>query len=57
MTKAVNEQVQAFQQRRLASQYAAIFLDATYLPLKRDTVQKKPFILRLAFVQMVRKKC
>ncbi|MBH5333269.1 transposase, partial [Lactiplantibacillus plantarum] len=41
MTKAVNEQVQAFQQRRLASQYAAIFLDATYLPLKRDTVQKE----------------
>ncbi len=39
MTKAVNEQVQAFQQRRLASQYAAIFLDATYLPLKRDTVK------------------
>ncbi|MBF7105293.1 transposase, partial [Pediococcus pentosaceus] len=33
--------VQAFQQRRLASQYAAIFLDATYLPLKRDTVQKE----------------
>ncbi len=31
MTKAVNEQVQAFQQRRLASQYAAIFLDATSL--------------------------
>ena len=28
MTKAVNEQVQAFQQRRLASQYAAIFLEA-----------------------------
>ncbi|AFS01463.1 MULE superfamily transposase (plasmid) [Lentilactobacillus buchneri subsp. silagei CD034] len=27
MTKAVNEQVQAFQQRRLASQYAAIFLE------------------------------
>ncbi|WP_191983148.1 IS256 family transposase, partial [Lentilactobacillus sunkii] len=41
MTKAVNEQVQAFQQRRLASQYAAIFLDATYLPLKHDTVQKE----------------
>ncbi len=41
MTKAVNEQVQAFQQRRLASQYAANFLDATYLPLKRDTVQKE----------------
>lgn len=41
MTKAVDEQVQAFQQRRLASQYAAVFLDATYLPLKRDTVQKE----------------
>ena len=41
MTKAVDEQVQAFQQRRLASQYASVFYDATYLPLKRDTVQKE----------------
>lgn len=41
MTKAVDEQVQAFQQRRLPSQYAVIFLDDTYLPLKRDTVQKE----------------
>ena len=41
MTKVVDEQVQAFQQRRLPSQYAAIFLDANYLPLKRDTVQKE----------------
>lgn len=41
MTKVVDEQVQTFQQRRLPSQYAAIFLDANYLPLKRDTVQKE----------------
>lgn len=41
MTKVVDEQVQAFQQRRLPSQYAAIFLDANYLPLKRDTGQKE----------------
>lgn len=38
MTKTVNEQVRF--PASTASQYAAIFLDATYLPLKRDTVKR-----------------
>lgn len=41
LTQVVDEQVHAFKQRPLAKQYAVIYLDATYLPLRRDTVAKE----------------
>ncbi|WP_031545680.1 IS256 family transposase [Salinicoccus luteus] len=41
MTKAMSEQVDAFKHRPLAARYACIYLDATYIALKRDTVSKE----------------
>lgn len=47
ITKAVTEQVQAFHERTLHSQYVCVYLDATYLPLRRDTVAKEAIHLAL----------
>lgn len=41
MTKSVSEAVEAFNQRELAKRYVCVYLDATYLPLRRDTVTKE----------------
>ncbi|PRY71054.1 IS256 family transposase [Alkalibacterium olivapovliticus] len=41
MTKVFSEEVEAFKKRQLNSRYAAIYLDATYIPLKRQTVEKE----------------
>ncbi len=41
MTKAMSEQVEAFKTRTLYSRYVCVYLDATYIALKRDTVSKE----------------
>lgn len=41
ITKVLTEEVNAFKDRSLNKQYAAVFLDATYIPLKRQTVSKE----------------
>ena len=41
MTKVLNEQVEAFNNRSLSSPYVCVYLDATYIALKRDTVSKE----------------
>ena len=41
ITQIVSEDVVAFKQRSLESQYSIIFMDATHIPLKRQTVSKK----------------
>ncbi|MFT8872852.1 MAG: IS256 family transposase [Sporolactobacillus sp.] len=41
MTQAVSEQVTQFKTRPLSAQYVCVYLDATYLPLRRDTVEKE----------------
>lgn len=41
MTKIFSEEVAAFKERALHDRYAAIYLDATYIPLKRKTVAKE----------------
>lgn len=41
MTKVFTEEVSAFKKRKLNSHYAVIYLDATYIPLKRKTVEKE----------------
>lgn len=41
MTKVFAEEVSAFKKRKLNSHYAIIYLDATYIPLKRKTVEKE----------------
>lgn len=47
LTKVVDEQVQAFKQRQLSIQYAIVYLDATYLPLRRDSVAKEAIHLAI----------
>ncbi len=41
ITEVVSQAVDAFHQRQLAKQYAAIYMDATFLPMRRDSVQKE----------------
>ncbi|MFP7171966.1 IS256 family transposase [Terribacillus halophilus] len=41
MTKAMEEEVDAFRQRKLSDRYVCVYLDATFLPVKRDTVSRE----------------
>ena len=41
ITQIVSEDVVAFNERSLESQYSIIFMDATHIPLKRQTVSKE----------------
>ena len=41
MTKIVSEDIIAFKERSLESRYSVIFMDATHIPLKRQTVPKE----------------
>lgn len=41
MSKIVSEDVLAFKERTLESKYSVIFMDATHIPLKRQTVSKE----------------
>lgn len=41
LTKVLTEEVTAFKTRALHEAYAAVYMDATYLPLKRKTVSKE----------------
>lgn len=41
MTKAVSETVDAFNNRSLPNRYVCVYLDATYIAVRRDTVSKE----------------
>ncbi|MDT2785553.1 transposase, partial [Enterococcus asini] len=41
MSKLVSEDVLAFKERTLEASYSVIFMDATHIPLKRQTVSKE----------------
>jgi transposase-like protein len=41
ITEKIVADVEAFRKRTLSSEYAVIYLDATYVPLRRDTVRKE----------------
>ena len=47
ITAAVVGDIQAFNQRLLSKRYAVIYLDATYLPVRRDTVTKEALYFAL----------
>lgn len=42
ISKAVKSQVEEFHNRRLSDKYVVIFMDATYLNVRRDSVAKEP---------------
>lgn len=44
MTKVLTEEVNAFKSRALNDKYVAIFMDATYIPLKRQTVDLSQYL-------------
>ncbi len=41
MSKLASEDVLAFKERKLESNYSVIFMDATHIPIKRRTVLKE----------------
>lgn len=41
MTQVMGEQVEAFNKRELCSRYVCVYLDATYIPVRRETVSKE----------------
>ena len=41
MTKVVTEQIEAFNKRPLNARYVCVYLDATYIPVRRETVSKE----------------
>ena len=47
ITKSVNREVKAFRQRKLSPRYAVVYLDATYVPLRRDIVSKKAIYITI----------
>jgi putative transposase len=47
ITETVIANVEAFKARRLEAEYAVIYLDATYVPLRRDTVAKEAIHIAL----------
>lgn len=51
MTKVMSEQVEAFKTRALASRYVCVYLDSTYIALKRDTVSKEAVYIALGIRQ------
>ena len=43
----MTEEVNAFKSRALNDKYVAIFMDATYIPLKRQTVSKEAIYIAI----------
>ena len=41
MTQVVSQQVEAFNGRKLSTRYACVYLDATYISVRRETVSKE----------------
>ena len=41
MTQVVGEQVEAFNSRKLSARYVCVYLDATYISVRRETVSKE----------------
>ena len=47
MTQAMNDEVEAYHNRQLSNRYSCVYLDATYIPIKRDTVAKEAVYLAI----------
>jgi len=47
MTQAMNDEVEAYHNRQLSHLYSGVYLDATYIPIKRDTVAKEAVYLAI----------
>lgn len=45
MTQVMVEHVEAFMKRKLSKRYVCVYLDATYIAVKRETVSKEAIYL------------
>ncbi|RFA31612.1 IS256 family transposase, partial [Virgibacillus dokdonensis] len=51
LTKLVAEDVQAFHERKLENRYACIYLDATQIPIRRNTVEKESVYIAIGITE------
>lgn len=51
LTKLTIEDLEAFHKRPLNKRYACVFLDATHIPLRRDTVQKEAVYIAVGITE------
>ena len=56
MSKLVAEDVLAFKERTLEANYSVIFMDATHIPVKRQTVSKEAVYITIGIRLMEPKK-
>ena len=47
ITECFEEEIKAFKERKLDSRYFAIYLDGTYIPIRRKTIEKECVIVAL----------
>src|SRR5699024_11412808 len=50
-TQLVTEDVQAFHERKLEKRYVCIYLDATHIPIRRQTVEKKAVYIAIGITE------
>lgn len=51
LTQLVSEDVQAFHERKLETRYACIYLDATQIPIRRQTVEKESVYIAIGITE------
>src|SRR5699024_11835667 len=50
-TQLVTEDVQAFHERKLEKRYVCIYLDATHIPIRRQTVEKEAVYIAIGITE------
>src|SRR5699024_5238517 len=51
LTQLVTEDVQDFHERKLEKRYVCIYLDATHIPIRRQTVQKEAVYIAIGITE------
>src|SRR5699024_8134974 len=51
LTQLVSEDVKAFHERKLEERYVCIYLDATHIPIRRQTVEKEAVYIAICITE------
>src|SRR5699024_8607235 len=51
LTQLVSQEVEAFHERKLEKRYVCIYLDATHIPIRRQTVQKEAVYIAIGMTE------
>src|SRR5690625_7263208 len=51
LTQLVSEDVHAFHERKLEKRYVCIYLDATHIPIRRQTVEKEAIYIAIGITE------